>query len=131
MKVFVYGTLKSGYGNNRILEKSTKICDAEVEGFKLYNSGFPVAASCHQSSVVGEVWEIGDPLISESSKWTLQRLDALESVPYLYTRENVSAIDSEGNRHDVSMYVGNPTTWRYFEGMKEEPNESGKYFWSR
>ncbi len=131
MKVFVYGTLKSGYGNNYILRNSEKVCDAIVSGYKLYNSGFPVAASCHQSSVSGEVWDIGDPVFSETSRRTIERLDGLESVPWLYTRENVSAVDSVGNRHDVSMYVGNPETFRMFHGMEKEPDNEGVYYWQR
>ncbi len=133
MKVFVYGTLKLGYNNNYILQRgSRKVCDAELNGYKLYDSGFPVAASCHQSSVVGEVWDIGDPLISESSKSTLQRLDALEGVPYLYTRENASVIDSEGNNHEISFYLGNPHTFGNFHRMREIPkDENNRYTWGR
>ena len=132
MKVFVYGTLKSGYGNNRILQGTDKICDAVVQGFKLFMSGFPVATSCHQSSISGEIWDIGDPLVSESSRSVLQRLDALEGVPYMYTRENASAVDSEGNRHHVEFYVGNYRTWREFSGMEECPkDENNLYTWSR
>ena len=41
-KVFVYGTLKEGFGNNRLLKDSQKISEDAVEGFVMYHmGGFP------------------------------------------------------------------------------------------
>lgn len=86
--VFVYGTLKKGYGNNRILQNSVfKGCFYTEPRFSLYpvspDGGFPVACR-GKSHIVGEVYEID--LI------TLQRLDYLEGHPHHYRREEVEVL---------------------------------------
>lgn len=105
--VFVYGTLRSGFGNNRLL------ASAEDHGRARYvgpaytsapatlvdvNGHFPaiVDLDAGPSLVFGEVWEV-DGL-------TLARLDALEGVPSLYTREPVRVVVQGGER-DVETYV--------------------------
>jgi len=103
LPVFVYGTLKSGYGNNRLLQGCTKLCDAYVIGHKLFDSGFPVASpSDDNHSIKGEVWDI------EDSNSVLASLDRLEGVPRMYLREEVVAIADDGYAHLCYMYVGNP-----------------------
>lgn len=133
MKYFVYGTLKSGYGNNRLLSSGTFVGKAFVDGYKLYDSGFPVATSCEKSTVVGEVWEVRD----EDSR-TQSNLDALEGFPYMYGRDKVTAKVVQMTPgsldvfdHECQMYVGNPNSWD-FNRMKECPvNGNGQYEWSR
>lgn len=125
MKVFVYGTLKSGYGNNRLLSSSKFLGTAVVKGYKLFNSGFPVATHDENSSVVGEVWEIDEGR-------TLSNLDALESYPHFYGRDTVDAMLDSVQGYECQMYVGNPKSWRNFNGLKECPvNENGHYYWDR
>jgi gamma-glutamylcyclotransferase (GGCT)/AIG2-like uncharacterized protein YtfP len=41
MFVFVYGTLKKGYGNHRLLENSKFIGNAKVRFEKISSCGFP------------------------------------------------------------------------------------------
>jgi len=119
MKCFVYGTLKQGYNNNHILSSSVLVKEAIVDGYKLYYSGFPVAAPCDESMVKGEIWDIGD------DEQVLERLDRLEGVPWLYTREKVTTKCGE----EVSMYVGNPASWTNFKGMRECHTEDKLHWW--
>lgn len=116
MKVFVYGTLKNGYGNNRLLSNSTFVSNHIVAGYKLYNVGFPVAIPDENSSVEGEVWDIGD------STSTLASLDRLEGEGYMYDRVQVDS--------DLHMYVGNTTFWKD-QYMRECPNQDNVYRWER
>lgn len=80
--IYVYGTLKRGYGNNRLLTSSTFLREARLAPkYKLYDVGwFPglIEAPDNGVAVTGELWEVDDA--------TLRRLDALEGVPFLYDR---------------------------------------------
>jgi gamma-glutamylcyclotransferase (GGCT)/AIG2-like uncharacterized protein YtfP len=81
VKVFVYGTLKSGYNNNRILTdgKATLVEENRIiDGYKLYDFGFPVARVSEGDRIKGEVWEL-----REGDENTLRRLDGLEGHPQL------------------------------------------------
>lgn len=133
MLISVYGTLKSGYGNNRILQggNAVKVSDGVVRGFLLYDSGFPVAAHSESHSIKVEVWDIFD------NKETLSRLDGLEghrgndNPNSMYFREVVT-VHTEGGTLEANIYTGNPTFWRGFQGMKtEKQDEVGTYFWDR
>jgi len=129
LQVFVYGTLKQGYGNNRILSsgQATLVGEDVVEGYELYYSGFPVANPNPLTAVRGEVWDIGDPLTDERAASTLARLDGLEGVPHMYTRENVV---TRGGR-EVGMYVGGKNCWRNFVGMEHCHIDGNEHYWSR
>lgn len=73
-KVFVYGTLKRGEGNHRLLEESKFIGNDVLKGFKLYDLpyGFPcvVKSNSNDDEVSGEVYEVDSQ--------TLERLNILE-----------------------------------------------------
>ena len=80
--VFVYGSLKSGFGNNRLLESSEFIGDALTLASKfdmISLGGFPGVVSGGQKRISGEVYSVSDD--------TLSRLDVLESNGSFYTRE--------------------------------------------
>lgn len=130
MKVIVYGTLKRGYGNNRLLSTSKFIEPRVVHGYRLYNSGFPVArASGPEDSIIGELWELDGP-------GTLQSLDWLEGEGRMYIRTLIE--------EDTYMYVGPDEFWN-FDGETERlhkswrrdklplcpQNAEGHYEWSR
>lgn len=73
---FVYGTLKRGYGNNRILQQSSTaefIEEAVTEPkFNLYHlGGFPGVTENGETAVHGEIWAVSD-------QETKRRLDMLE-----------------------------------------------------
>lgn len=84
MKVFVYGTLKKGYGNSYLLESSTYLGKHTTEEeYTMYSLGaFPAIMHSGDTSITGEVYEIDDS--------TLTRLDTLEGYPHLYSREVIA-----------------------------------------
>ena len=94
--VFVYGTLMSGYGNNRLLDRheATFVGEDKTEDvFVLGDVGFPYAVTKEGletsgydfdedllKPIIGEVWEIpNDDCLSS--------LDRLEGVPNHYQRK--------------------------------------------
>jgi len=103
--IFVYGTLKRGFGNNRLLSGSKFVGEARTEGkFALYESGIPFVIEDEQvSQVSGEVYEVDEK--------TLSRLDRLEGHPNWYCRKMVNvSIISEGN----DKVGGTCCAWLYF-----------------
>lgn len=75
--VFVYGTLKSGYGNNRLLwgSKQVAIRARTTRGdLALQDGGFPYLID-GDGDVLGEVYKVDNPKV-------LKRLDQLEGVGY-------------------------------------------------
>lgn len=92
--VFVYGTLRNGYGNHRLIAHAQARGGAHFVGFgmtampaTLVNVGwFPAITTLDEGPcpVVGEVYRVDDE--------ALRDLDRLEGVPSLYTREATSVI---------------------------------------
>ena len=123
MLVAVYGTLKRGYGNHRLLEGATFVEEDIVTGYDLtfsYGVGsFPVAME-GSGDVLVEVFDIGDDDV------ILSRLDALEGVPHMYTREEVVTNDAR----KVNMYVGNPDCFSH-EMIPVPLNSDGIFEWRR
>jgi len=100
-KVFVYGTLKEGYGNNRLLAGAKFLGNHTVKRgrFCLLNLGwFPGVVMRERyglsTPVTGEVYEVDDG--------TFKALDGLEGYPTMYDR-----IEIETKYGDAWMYVYN------------------------
>jgi gamma-glutamylcyclotransferase (GGCT)/AIG2-like uncharacterized protein YtfP len=131
MFVVVYGTLKRGYGNNRLLQTSNFVSECIVPGYLLRNAGFPVAFPDQDSSLKGELWDIGDDLS------TLSNLDRLESNGRMYQRTLVEAIHpAENPLREImaaEMYVGVHEFWNRLgdEQLPLCPVVNGYYKWSR
>ncbi len=134
--VFVYGTLKSGYGNSVILQHGDAklLGNYVVKGYKLYNAGFPVAMVSENDSVYGELWDIGN----DKEKSTLFNLDRLEGEGSMYHRTKVQAENQQPLPHGGSvvdklpaeMYVGGKN-WRFTEDRLCPKNKDGHYEWNR
>lgn len=78
-RVFVYGTLKRGHGNHRLLADSTFVGEDVLAGATLRDYGaFPAVELTLGGVVHGEVYQV--------SHETLRQLDRLEGVPSLYQR---------------------------------------------
>lgn len=108
MKVFVYGTLKKGYGNNRLLADKPCIGEAITIGtFTMLNSGFPVLLPSREGlPVKGEVYDItGDAKC-------LDNLDMLEGEGTMYDRREIE-VNLGGEHVTVSVYIGNAQYWRH------------------
>lgn len=96
MKLFVYGTLKRGFGNNRLLADSLFLGEAITKPtYRLFDcGGFPALSKDIKSGyeVLGEIWDV----IGE----TLELVDILEGVPFLFRRMKIEVI----NHSDVQAY---------------------------
>lgn len=135
MFVFVYGTLKNGYGNNRLLRESTFVREAIVDGFEAYQVGFPVAMPKEGYALRGEIWDIGDPETDSVARFTLGSLDGLESYDKDNEEYSMYLRRPQVTRcgASVQMYVGNPKDWSGY--LKEDRmchlDEEKVYTWSR
>ena len=94
-KIFVYGTLMTGFGNNRLLRSSKLLRTATTrpEFTMLHLGGFPGIVRGGDTVIHGEVWEVDQS--------TLHDLDRLESHPNFYRREDITLSDVE----DAQVYV--------------------------
>lgn len=104
MKVFIYGTLKSGMKNHSVLKtfECEKICDAiTVETYPMFQLSDPFPYVANKPgigyNIIGELYEINDKFIN--------RLDSFEGVPHLYVRGkiNVSKIGQK-SYEEVNVY---------------------------
>ena len=78
--VFVYGTLKKGFGNHRLLEQAKFGGRGYIERVKMLNLGaFPALIRGGTRAAEGEIYYINDH--------TLSALDRLEGHPTFYERQ--------------------------------------------
>ena len=104
-KLFVYGTLKQGHGNHRLLTDAKFVGTATTsQEFTMYSTGgFPALVHSGDTSIFGEVYEVTDEEFS--------RLDVLEGYPHMYTREQISVnVGEEGDSfvsNNVWVYIWN------------------------
>lgn len=82
-KVFVYGTLKRGFGNHHLIKHATFLGQHRtVTGFNLYSFGwYPALFEGGGCQVSGELYEVDDE--------TLENMDRLESHPEYYVRKPI------------------------------------------
>jgi gamma-glutamylcyclotransferase (GGCT)/AIG2-like uncharacterized protein YtfP len=86
IRVFVYGSLKNGQGNHRLLAKAKFLGRSYIEGnYRMVSlGGFPGVIrheSIPMNRIVGEVYQVDED--------TLQSLDVLEGHPRFYKRDKV------------------------------------------
>ena len=79
-KVFVYGTLKQGHGNHRLLAESKCLGTTHTKPAftMLHLGGFPGVLLQGDTSIIGEVYEVDEI--------TMKRIDRLEGYPSFYDR---------------------------------------------
>lgn len=129
--VFVYGTLKSGYGNNRILKGSKLVAEATTEDdFLLTDTGFPylipqnaltATEGVTTAPVRGELWEV-------TSEDVMDNLDSLEGVAYDHYRHLELTVKTAVGKFTALAYAC------YNEGaqtLRRCPIENGEYVWGR
>ncbi len=121
--VFVYGTLKKGYGNHRLLTTSKFVSKATTADKYLFqdNGSFPyvIDNSLQQSqvreelkhNVIGELYEVTEEVLSS--------LDSLEgyrknSSYSLYDRQVVTVVDENNKKIKCNMYVSQ----RFYPSLK-------------
>ena len=121
--VFVYGTLKKGHGNHRL------IADAEPVGaatstdptFDMTDVGFPYCYVNGRSFVRGELYHLG------MATAILSRLDMLEGYPHHYNRTVFPFITDEGDTFSAWMYNVEKTHRR--PGTPIRPDEDNVLIW--
>lgn len=102
-KVFVYGTLKRGYHNHRLLEKALYLGKARTTAkWAMIGKSLPFPYLLERNDngyyVEGEVYEVSD-----SELWALDRL---EGVPTHYRKENVYVKYLDDNVYEqATVYV--------------------------
>lgn len=93
--IFVYGTLKKKYHNNRLLGNSTFVGEGTVKG-TLHVTGLPYLRPGN-THVHGEIYEVNEQ--------TLGTLDSLEGHPNWYKRTPMLAWLNTGDIIAVEAYV--------------------------
>ncbi len=105
--IFVYGTLRKGFGNHRLLENAEFLGTGRTkEKYKMTANGIPfVSKNEPVSYIIGEVYKIDDK--------TLKRLDELEGHPDWYKREKVKIILETGKEVEAWIYFNEVSEGRY------------------
>lgn len=118
---FVYGTLKRGHGNNRILAESKTakyIEDASTNSSYTMVSlgGFPGVTYGGNTSIKGEIWSVSD----EETKTRLDRLEGYRvgDSSSLYFKRKIKI-----GKRLVNIYLFNDKRF----GFKDNKIESGTW----
>lgn len=118
-RIFVYGSLMAGFGNNKLLDTAKFIGEGLTsQTYTMISLGsFPGVLKGGSTSIKGEVYEV--------DFYTLHRLDQLEGHPNWYKREPIKLEDGS----TVEMYIypeqgrGLPEvksgSWRAFRTVRE------------
>ncbi len=117
-KIFVYGTLMTGFENNYLLSNSKLIGKAFTCGkFKMVARFIPFLTKEPLTHILGEVYEVDDQC--------LKIIDDLEGHPNYYKRELIP-VEIPGNNFEVI------NAWVYLNEEKSSPRytlvESGNYY---
>jgi len=95
--VFVYGTLRKGFGNHRYLEKAEFLGTAKTkEKYTMRVSGIPYVSKEPTSYIVGEIYKVNEI--------ELMNIDNLEGHPNWYKRELVKVVLDTGEELEAWMY---------------------------
>lgn len=98
--LFVYGTLMSGFGNNRLLEGQNLIGEGETkEKYTMYASGIPfVNENKETSKIKGELYEV--------NIGRMPALDGLEGHPDWYQRKLIP-VNVNNKEYKAWLYFNN------------------------
>lgn len=98
--VFVYGSLKKGFGNHGLLSQSEFLGEAETcdSRFKMVSLGsFPGVYDVGNDRIKGEIYAV--------DHYTLRNLDRLESEGSFYSRRKFSFKLSSGQTVESFIYI--------------------------
>lgn len=95
--LFVYGTLKRGRGNHRLLGNAKFIGEGEtVEKYKMYDIGVPIVVKgSPHVRIKGELYMVDEKI--------LKQCDSLEGHPDMYKREKIK-VEVKGRQYWAWMY---------------------------
>jgi gamma-glutamylcyclotransferase (GGCT)/AIG2-like uncharacterized protein YtfP len=80
-RLCVYGSLKRGFGNNRLLQSATFVSPCTFKGTMYSMGGFPAVSLHGDTDIAGEIFEVDEA--------TLHRCDQLEGHPDWYLRQKI------------------------------------------
>jgi gamma-glutamylcyclotransferase (GGCT)/AIG2-like uncharacterized protein YtfP len=129
-RVFVYGTLKSGFRNHHLLKGGEFFGGAAtVPTYQMIENGFPVIMQDPEGKpVAGEIYSVDDE--------TLARLDQLEREGSSYDRKLIDVILSlaTGERLPTKAFIYVGREQRFGEAFARGPlyeamNERGELDW--
>ena len=98
MKLFIYGTLKTGYCRHHVLEKQTYLGEARTDAkYRLFDTGsYPALVEDPNGlEIEGQLWEVDASCLDE--------IDAVEGVPDLFKRLPVAL--KEPPEDNVQTYI--------------------------
>lgn len=123
LPVFVYGTLRPGCGNYRLLAGATTAeRTATISGYRMVsNGGFPYILNDTPESVVTGTLVDVDPALWER---VLPNLDALEGTPHHYERL-VQPVQVDGETVEAYVYVPPKADQHLYADLA--PIESGNW----
>lgn len=113
MRLFVYGTLRKGYGNYRLLRGCRCLGTFRtVPGYRMYAAGIPYVVHNPQSfaSVEGELYEVDEVALS--------RIDDLEGHPVFYRRQIVRLSDGSSAFAYLMSWTRLPLNAKYVPSGK-------------
>lgn len=98
IKIAVYGTLRAGFGNHRLMEDSTLVGSGLTkEKYTMYASGIPYVDKDEPTSRIRvEVYDVKDE--------DLPSIDSLEGHPSWYRREEIPVELDNGEEVDAWLY---------------------------
>lgn len=115
--IFVYGTLKKGYGNHRLLTSSVFLGSGiTVKKYLMTANGIPFVSdepdNKNITNIVGELYQVDNQ--------TMYQVDMLEGHPSFYKREKVEV-------EMLDNYNSRCMAWMYFHPPHGELISSGNY----
>lgn len=127
MLVFVYGTLKRGHHNHRILGPTPNFVGNAITNtkYKMLDAGFPVLLDI----TAGETGHFVEGEVYDVDAITAKRLDQLEGKGRMYNRVRKYVRMGEGSVR-LNYYVGIPQHWGRYQDMGlHTPVASGALNW--
>ncbi len=99
IRIFIYGTLKSGEVNHRVLEHANavyiQVGKTTLKIFSMVQGMYPELYKNGDEHVTGEVWSVPED--------SIYILDAFEGHPVLYKRDLI-LIDIDGETIECQTY---------------------------
>ena len=122
-RVFVYGTLKTGYGNYRAYLRGAKYAGQTTSPakYRMLYAGFPVLIETEDDPrpAFGELFHVDDA--------TLRALDRLEGEGSMYHRKVIDVLE-HGQPVQAFVYIGG-RHWCAREHDVCRINDAGAYEW--
>ena len=115
LKVAVYGSLRRGMGNHRLLETSKLLSTETIQAnFRMVDMGsYPgLIESEEPNDIVIEVYEVTPD--------TYKRIERLESYPAFYDRKNVTTTEGEVGIY----YLPRNSGWTSSDRLVNKTNEA-------